>query len=51
MVEKQGDGRLMATKPTHDIKDDYDDPNFYKMGIAGVAESGDTHLFDATEVS
>ena len=35
----------MATRPTHDIKDDYDDPNFYKMGIAGVAESGDTISF------
>ncbi|WP_247917504.1 GbpC/Spa domain-containing protein, partial [Streptococcus oralis] len=45
LVEKQGDGRLAATRPTHDIKDDYDDPNFYKMGIAGVAESGDTISF------
>ena len=45
LVEKQADGRLAATSPTHAIKDDYDDPNFYKMGIAGVAESGDTISF------
>ena len=45
LVEKQADGRLAATSPTHAIKDNYDDPNFYKMGIAGVAESGDTISF------
>ncbi|MDX5006936.1 GbpC/Spa domain-containing protein, partial [Streptococcus anginosus] len=45
LVEKQADGRLAASSPTHDIKDNYDDPNFYKMGIAGVAESGDTISF------
>ena len=45
LVEKQADGRLAATTPTSNIKDDYDDPNFYKMGIAGVAESGDTISF------
>ena len=45
LVEKQADGRLAATSPTHAIKDNYDDPNFYKMGIAGVVESGDTISF------
>ncbi|WP_270743268.1 MucBP domain-containing protein, partial [Streptococcus constellatus] len=45
LVEKQTDGRLAANTVTHGIKDDYDDPNFYKMGIAGVAESGDTISF------
>ena len=45
LVEQQADGRLAASSPTHDIKDNYDDPNFYKMGIAGVAESGDTISF------
>jgi len=45
LVEKQADGRLAANTVTHDIKDDYNDPNFYKMGIAGVAESGDTISF------
>ncbi|WP_304949181.1 SspB-related isopeptide-forming adhesin [Streptococcus sinensis] len=45
LVEQQADGRLAASSPTHDITDNYDDPNFYKMGIAGVAESGDTISF------
>ena len=45
MVEKQTDGRLAANIVTDGIKDDYDDPNFYKMGIAGVAESGDSISF------
>ncbi|WP_196218622.1 GbpC/Spa domain-containing protein, partial [Streptococcus oralis] len=45
LVDKQTDGRLAANTPTSNIKDDYDDPNFYKMGIAGVAESGDTLSF------
>ena len=45
LVEKQTDGRLAANIVTDGIKDDYDDPNFYKMGIAGVAESGDTISF------
>ena len=45
LVEKQTDGRLAANIVTDGIKDDYDDPNFYKMGIAGVAESGDSISF------
>ncbi|KXT63669.1 SspB-related isopeptide-forming adhesin [Streptococcus sp. DD04] len=45
LVEKQADGRLAANTVTHSIKDDYNDPNFYKMGIAGVAESGDSISF------
>ena len=45
LVEKQADGRLAANTVTDGIKDDYDDPNFYKMGIAGVAESGDSISF------
>ncbi|WP_158085786.1 SspB-related isopeptide-forming adhesin [Streptococcus oralis] len=45
LVEKQADGRLAANTVTDGIKDDYDDPNFYKFGIAGVAESGDSLTF------
>uniref|UniRef100_UPI00066E3846 MucBP domain-containing protein n=1 Tax=Streptococcus anginosus TaxID=1328 RepID=UPI00066E3846 len=45
LVEKQADGRLAANTVTDGIKDDYNDPNFYKFGIAGVAESGDSLTF------